>query len=446
MTPVSAERGPDATAPSVSVIIATYNWSSALRCAVRSVLGQTFQDFELLVVGDHCTDDSRAVVESFRDARLRWFNLQTNVGSQTGPNNHGLRQARGDWIAYLGHDDVWAPWHLETTLAAARAERAEAAAGGLISYGPPGSNQYLVAGLVAAGGWTDDDFVPPSALVHRRDLIERIGAWRMPDELALPVDCDFFQRVRAAGRLAATGEVSVFKFNASMRRNAYQQRASSEQERCLEGLQEGGRYVAREMARLFTARSSGGGAYRTMMPDASGRRPGELHRANRLAKGVDPRFDASEVRPLEAPARFGLERQPELFEWHRLEGEGASSFRWTSTSPVSTIELPVKPDRPIGIEVHIGAAIRPEFVDSLSLAVEGVRIDTTIRKSGTGWIVSGVMDPQAVRPAAAYLQIQLRGLQCARPVDLGLGPDRRSLGVAVGWVGLAPLAGVVAAT
>ncbi|HEX9167457.1 MAG TPA: glycosyltransferase, partial [Roseiarcus sp.] len=74
----------------VSVIIATYNWSTALRLAVHSVLGQTLQAFEILVVGDACTDDSEAVVAAFGDARIRWLNLAQNAGSQSGPNNAGL--------------------------------------------------------------------------------------------------------------------------------------------------------------------------------------------------------------------------------------------------------------------------------------------------------------------------------------------------------------------
>ena len=48
--------------PLVSVVIATFNWSAALRLAIRSVLQQTLGDFEVLVVGDACTDDSEAVV------------------------------------------------------------------------------------------------------------------------------------------------------------------------------------------------------------------------------------------------------------------------------------------------------------------------------------------------------------------------------------------------
>src|SRR5689334_5131336 len=103
-----------AQSPRVSVIIATFNQSRALRCAIRSVLWQTLQDFELLVVGDACTDDSEQVVTSFDDPRVRWHNLAENSGNQPAPNNKGLELARGDYIAYLGHDDLWYPTHLET--------------------------------------------------------------------------------------------------------------------------------------------------------------------------------------------------------------------------------------------------------------------------------------------------------------------------------------------
>src|SRR3954468_6377757 len=98
--------------PTVSVIISTYNWSSVLRYAITSVLAQTFSDFELIVVGDCCTDDSEAVVRSFDDQRVGWHNLAQNCGSQFGPNNHGLSLARGPYIAYLGHDDLWHQDHL----------------------------------------------------------------------------------------------------------------------------------------------------------------------------------------------------------------------------------------------------------------------------------------------------------------------------------------------
>ena len=76
--------------PRVTVITPTYNWSSVLPYSVGSALRQTFTDFEVLVVGDGCTDDSGAVVEAFGDERVRWINLPANTGHQSEPNNEGL--------------------------------------------------------------------------------------------------------------------------------------------------------------------------------------------------------------------------------------------------------------------------------------------------------------------------------------------------------------------
>ena len=104
--------------PRVTVITPTYNWATVLPYSIGSVLDQTFSDFELLVIGDACTDESAAVVEGICDPRVRWHNLATNTGHQSGPNNEGIRQAAGDVIAYLGHDDLWLPRHLELLLEA----------------------------------------------------------------------------------------------------------------------------------------------------------------------------------------------------------------------------------------------------------------------------------------------------------------------------------------
>ena len=99
------------------MIIATYNWATVLPYSIGSVLGQTFTDFELLVIGDGCTDESEAVVTAIADPRVQWTNLPTNSGHQAVPNNDGLRRARGEVVAHLGHDDLWLPRHLEHLVA-----------------------------------------------------------------------------------------------------------------------------------------------------------------------------------------------------------------------------------------------------------------------------------------------------------------------------------------
>ena len=150
--------------PRVSVIIPTYNRSAVLRHAIASVLAQSFADFELLVVGDCCTDDSAAVVAGFGDPRIRWFNLPANSGHQSGPNNEGLRQARGELIAYLGHDDLWLPHHLQT-LAAAIDEGADIAAG-ITEFVGPGELRLDIA--PSAGIYRPGIWLPPTGFMHRR--------------------------------------------------------------------------------------------------------------------------------------------------------------------------------------------------------------------------------------------------------------------------------------
>src|SRR4051794_2915805 len=154
--------------PAISVIVSTYNWSRALRCALRSVQLQTRADFEVLVIGDCCTDDSEEVVASIQDSRFIWHNLPRNHGSQWAPNNRGLEIARGAWVAYLGQDDIWHPRHLEASLATAARQQADLVASVAIMYGPPGSGVRAVTGVFAEGTYSPRDFMPPSSMSHAR--------------------------------------------------------------------------------------------------------------------------------------------------------------------------------------------------------------------------------------------------------------------------------------
>lgn len=218
------------TAPIVSVVIATYNWSGVLRFAIRSVLAQTLTDFELIVVGDGCTDDSEAVVRSFADARIRWHNLPSNSGNQSAPNNKGIELARGTYIAYLGHDDLWHPRHLENLVGACEAQRADAAHSLQIMIGPPPASQRQLMGL-APHGFVATLAVPPSALMHRRDIVARTGPWRDYRTILMPPDLDFLGRIWDAGcSILSVAELTSFKFPSAWRKNSYVEKPFHEQE------------------------------------------------------------------------------------------------------------------------------------------------------------------------------------------------------------------------
>jgi glycosyltransferase involved in cell wall biosynthesis len=100
--------------PRVTVLLAVYNGDAYLREGVDSVLGQTFEDFELLIVDDASTDG--AVASLPHDPRIRVLRNEQNIG-QIPSMNRGLREARGDYVARLDHDDVCLPRRLERQVA-----------------------------------------------------------------------------------------------------------------------------------------------------------------------------------------------------------------------------------------------------------------------------------------------------------------------------------------
>lgn len=104
----------------ISVITPTYNRARFLPNAVASVLAQTHADLELIIVDDGSEDNTRNVLKPFlADKRVRYFH-QENQG-QSHARNLALKQATGDFIAFLDSDDVWAPDKLEKQLAVFRA-------------------------------------------------------------------------------------------------------------------------------------------------------------------------------------------------------------------------------------------------------------------------------------------------------------------------------------
>ncbi len=98
----------------VSVIIPTYNSAKFISSAVNSVLLQTYQAFEILIIDDGSTDNTKQVVEGFEDDRIKYF-YRENAGPSAA-RNLGLKNAKGDFVAFLDADDLWLPQKLEYQL------------------------------------------------------------------------------------------------------------------------------------------------------------------------------------------------------------------------------------------------------------------------------------------------------------------------------------------
>jgi glycosyltransferase involved in cell wall biosynthesis len=235
--------------PRVSVITATYNWSSVLRYAIESVLGQTLADFEMLVIGDGCTDDSAEVVTSFNDPRLRWHNLPENTGHQSAPNNAGLAMARGEFIAYLGHDDLWYPTHLAEMVNMLESSGADVAYSWLEMIWPPRTGLRLITGITPNGQFQPDLIIPPSSVMHRRDVWRETGDWKDYRTITTSPGDEFLARAFERGKkFTEVKSLSVFKFNAEARPNCYVEKPCHEQARYIQRMKEDPGFIARELA------------------------------------------------------------------------------------------------------------------------------------------------------------------------------------------------------
>ena len=123
--------------PLVSVRVATYNAAEILcERALRSLLRQDYCEWECTVVGDSCTDDTAARIAALGDPRIRFINLPFRgpyplddkerwYVAGAPPMNRGIREARGQWLAPLDHDDEWDDDHLSVLLAHALETHAE---------------------------------------------------------------------------------------------------------------------------------------------------------------------------------------------------------------------------------------------------------------------------------------------------------------------------------
>jgi glycosyltransferase involved in cell wall biosynthesis len=99
-------------APRFSVVMPLYNKAAHVRAAIESVFAQTFPAQEILVIDNRSTDGGREIVAAIGDERIQLLDLSTPGPGGYAGRNIGIRAARGDWIAFLDADDLWAPDHL----------------------------------------------------------------------------------------------------------------------------------------------------------------------------------------------------------------------------------------------------------------------------------------------------------------------------------------------
>lgn len=191
-----------ATNPTVSVIIPAYNAAPWIAETIDSVLNQTFQDFEVIVVDDGSTDGTTEIVKNYKSQVQYLYKNNGGVGSA---RNTGIRAARGRYIACVDADDLWLPEKLEvqTQLLEKEPSLAWVYSDGLIFEN--NSNQNLHLFSQSASMISGDilrplllqDFIPCPTPVIRRDIFENVGFFEEDMSLQSVADWDMWLRISA---------------------------------------------------------------------------------------------------------------------------------------------------------------------------------------------------------------------------------------------------------
>ncbi len=248
----------DVSHPTVSVITATYNRANVLRYAIASVLASTYTDWELIIVGVECTDENGEVVAAFGDPRIRFTNLDSNRGDQSGPNNAGFALAVGRYIAYLNHDDLFFPDHLESSL------RYLTDTGADLVYAPiiaaawrrpeqlaRGDLSFKLIGASASGRYEPYVFAPASSWMLRRELINDLGGWRSARECFTEPSQDFLFRAWKAGKnLRLKPQSTVLVMQSGARKNVYKNREEYENKFYARALREYNNFRQRALSEI----------------------------------------------------------------------------------------------------------------------------------------------------------------------------------------------------
>lgn len=186
--------------PRFSVLIPTHDRAEVLGPAIASVLSQTLQDFEVLVVGDGCADASAEVVAGFGDSRIRWFDFPKAPGFGYANRNLALQQATGDLIAFLGHDNLYFPDHLARLSVPFQNQRVMMAYSRPLWIRDDGVILPFFVNLNTAQArqsfMKQRNILPATTVVYRRSLHDEVGCW--PEDVPDAGDWALWKRILTA--------------------------------------------------------------------------------------------------------------------------------------------------------------------------------------------------------------------------------------------------------
>jgi glycosyltransferase involved in cell wall biosynthesis len=197
--------------PKVSVVIPTHNRADVVGDAIQSVIFQTFEDWELIVVDDASEDNTEEVIGSFKDQRIRYVRHEANRGGAAARNT-GVRESSGDYIAFLDSDDRWMKKKLEGQVAVFRNNDEET---GLVYTGLTREGEKTGQKCPKHEGWISEKLFlnnpvgSCSVAVVKKNVISEVGGF--DEELPSSQDKDLWLRISHRYKIRFLSGIYVIK-------------------------------------------------------------------------------------------------------------------------------------------------------------------------------------------------------------------------------------------
>jgi hypothetical protein len=201
--------------PLVSVIMPVYNGEKFLKDAIDSILGQTFSDFELLIINDGSKDNSAKIINSYSDSRIRFLENSFNLGL-AGARNRGIKEAQGKYIALLDCDDISLPTRLEKQVKVLENDHSIGLCGTWVkTFGGNSTSEwcypinpdYLRCRMIF-----DNPFTTSSVMVRRRPLLSLDKYFDL--EFTQAEDYELWERLSKVSRISNIPEIlTLYRFH-----------------------------------------------------------------------------------------------------------------------------------------------------------------------------------------------------------------------------------------
>ncbi|HVY07553.1 MAG TPA: glycosyltransferase [Burkholderiales bacterium] len=182
--------------PLVSVVVATYNMAKFLPLAVRSALDQTYDNVEVLVIDDGSKDDTAEVIQSLLSDPRVSYRVQSNAG-QAAAKNHGIREAKGEYVGFLDADDVWMPEKLALQMPLFDQNPKVGVVHSRLSYIDEHGRDLGVADNRLFRGWISgpllvENFIGFGTTVVKRECFSSLGTFK--EHIRMGIDYDLWLR------------------------------------------------------------------------------------------------------------------------------------------------------------------------------------------------------------------------------------------------------------